>query len=87
MPRMSLEESLVLVKASGTRIRMKPVKRYEYVWRCKFPRCPKSKLNGAIRGTVYNWVVTLAAAHLQGHNTRKAKVAAQKKLQEGVLEA
>jgi hypothetical protein len=86
MPRLSLEESRVLVKGSGTRIRMKPVKAYEYVWRCKFPRCPKSKLSGAIRGTVSNWVLLLAAQHLQGHETRKAKIAAQKKLDDGILE-
>ncbi len=86
MPRLSLEESRVLVKASGTRIRMKPVSTYEYVWRCKFPRCPKSKLSGAIKGSVSNWVLLLAAQHLQGHETRKRLQAATKKMLEGILE-
>ncbi len=72
------------MKASGTKIRVREVRANQYVWKCKDPRCPKSKLDGAIKGTVYNWVLLLAAQHLQGAANRKEKIARRKKI-EGVL--
>lgn len=78
MERISLEAAQALVKAAGVKIHVKAVLHNEYRWKCPNARCPKSTLDGAIRGTVYNWVVLLAGQHLQGEQRKKAKREAQK---------
>ncbi len=73
MERLSLEDAQALVKKSGGKIHVREVRVPEYRWKCPNPRCPKSKLDTAIRGTVYNWVVLLAGQHLQGEQRKTEK--------------
>lgn len=73
MQRLTLEEAQRIVQESGSKIRVKTVRATQYVWKCPDRGCPKSKLEGAIKGTVVNWVVLNAALHLQGAKKRKAK--------------
>ncbi len=75
---MSLEDAQALVKKAGVKIQVKAVLRNEYRWKCPNRFCPKSKLEGAIRGTVYNWVVLLAGQHLQGEQRKAEKRRLQK---------
>lgn len=69
-----------MVKESGAKIRVRSVKSIEYVWTCSNKQCPKSKADGAIRGTVLNWVVMLAASHILGAARRKEKETKRKEL-------
>ena len=78
MARLSLEEARALVSKSGVKLHVKTLQTIEYVWKCPNPRCPKSKLDGAIRGTVQNWVILLAGQHLQGEQRKAAKRELQK---------
>ena len=86
MATLLLPQAQALVKESRTKIRVRSIRVNEYVWKCPNPRCPKSKMDGAIKGTVYNWVVTLAALHLQGERRKKEKAKAQKDLEQQLLE-
>lgn len=87
MANISLEAAQAKVKESGTKIRLRMVRTPEYVWKCKNPRCPKSKTDGAIRGTVYNWVVYLAASHLAGEARKREKTEKRKALEKVLLES
>ncbi len=73
MQRLSLEDAQRLVRASGSKIRVKTVRVNQYVWKCPDRHCPKSRLEGAIKGTVINWVILNAGLHLQGAQKRKAR--------------
>ena len=73
MQRLTLEDAQRLVQQSGTKIRVKLVKTNLYVWKCPDRRCPKGKLEGAIKGTVINWVILNAGLHLQAAQKRREK--------------
>jgi hypothetical protein len=66
------------VTKSGVKLHVKTLHTIEFVWKCPNPRCPKSKLDGAIRGTVQNWVILLAGQHLKGEAARTEKRRIQK---------
>ena len=78
MARLSLEEARVLVEKSGVKLQVKTLQTIEFVWKCPNPRCPKSKMDGAIRGSNQNWVILLAGQHLQGEQRKEAKRQVQK---------
>jgi hypothetical protein len=69
----SLEEAQRILKERGVKVRTRTVKSLQFYIKCPDPQCPHHTVDGAFKGTVINWVVLNAGAHLKGAAARKQK--------------
>jgi hypothetical protein len=72
-PPITLEEAQSVLRNAGVKVRSRMVSMVQYYVKCPDQQCKHHTIEGSFKGTVINWVILNAGAHLRGTAARKEK--------------
>ncbi len=72
-PPITIEEAQTILRENGVKVHTREVKTLQYYIKCPDQQCSHHTIEGAFKGSVLNWVILNAGAHLRGTAQRKKK--------------